>query len=286
LEEVVMGYTTIAELLIRAGKKHYAVGSFNAWDIQSVRTVINTAREESSPVIISVWKEEIDLCGAENLFDVCRNEIERSSIPAALFLDHAHSLEECIEAIRLGANSVMIDGSDRPLEENIRITKSVVQRAGKNGIAVEGELGVLGAETGDDAAAKHFTDPEDASRFTAESGVDCLAVAIGNAHGFYKQKPRLDFKRLKEIEKATNVPLVLHGGSGIPDSDIRKAIAIGIAKINVGAEGRKAFFYGMKEIFRTKPEEIFPSVIYEGARREHRAILIEKMRLFGSSNMA
>jgi fructose-bisphosphate aldolase class II len=281
-----MSFATIKELLVKAREGRYAVGSFNAWDIQSARTVMAAAAEERSPVIISVWKEEIDMCGMANLFGVCRNEIADSPVPAALFLDHGRTKEECLEAVEHGCTSVMIDGSYLPLTDNIRLVREVVEKFHGRGIAVEGELGVLGEEGGGGAPTGSYTEPEDARKFSARSGVDCLAVAIGNAHGFYREEPKLDFDRLAAIEKLVDIPLVLHGGSGIPNKDIVRAIASGIAKINVGAAGRKAFFDGIKQVFRAKPEEHFPSVVYRGGYEKHKTLVKEKMRLFGSSGRA
>ena len=278
-----MSYVTIKKLLNTARREHYAVGSFNVWDIQSVKTVIETAEAEKSPVILSVWKEEIDMSGRDNLFAVCHNEIARASVPIALFLDHATSLSELMAAVEAGATSVMFDGSGYPLAENISLTREVVDLVRPQGVAVEGELGVLGEEAGGPVPEQLYTNPGDAMRFVRETEVDCLAVAIGNAHGFYKQEPKLDFERLEKIADITGLPIVLHGGTGIPDRDIRQAINLGVAKVNVGAEGRKAFFDGIKEVFSQFPDQIFPSAIYKGACKKHRKILVDKMRLLGSA---
>jgi len=284
VEGRIMAHARLKEILWDAKRNHYAVGSFNAWDIQSVKALVHAAEEEMAPVIMSVWRNEIRLAGADNLFAVCQNEIRKASVPVVLFLDHAASQAEIEEAVEHGATSVMIDGSSHPLQENIRMTRAVVETVGPKGVSVEGEVGILGEEDQDDGPEKIHTETDDAVKFVEGTGVDCLAVSIGNAHGFYRAEPKLDFERLHEIVEATAIPIVLHGGSGIPDTDIRRAIRAGITKINVGAEVRQAYFAGMREVFNSIPAERFPTEIYTPAYEKLKEFLRRKIRFFGAQH--
>jgi len=281
-----MSLATIRQLLADASKGGYAVGSFSAWDIYSAKALVEAAEEERSPAIMAVWREEIEFAGIGNLFAVCLNEIKGASVPVSLFLDHAHSLEEIKEAVRHGANSVMIDSSSRPLAQNIGLTKEAADYVHSLGIPIEGELGVLGEEEGSDPQEDLYTRPDDALAFVSETKVDCLAVAIGNAHGFYKQEPKLDLKRLKVISDLVKIPIALHGGSGIPKDQVREAIRLGAAKVNIGAEVRKGFYDGIKKAFSEKPNERLAMNVYASAKENMKGVVREKMRLFGSSGKA
>ena len=180
----------------------------------------------------------------------------------------------------------MIDGSQLPLEENIALTRKAVEMARIAGASVEGELGVLGEEDGSDPDETAYAKVEDVERFVAEAGVDALAVAIGNAHGLYKKEPKLDFDRLEAIGQLVDTPLVLHGGTGIPDRDIQRAIKMGITKINIGAAGRIGFMNGLRESLRNLPDEKFPHLIYPKAVEGHSRVIEDKMRLFMSTGKA
>jgi len=282
-----MSLTTFSDLLRDSQDRRYAVGSFNAWDMLTARSIVTTAERLRSPVIIALWQGELDFMGEKQLYAVCRSFAEDADVPAALFIDHAKEIEDIERAIALGATSVMIDGSRFPLDENIAFTRRAAEIAHAAGVSIEGEIGVLGEETGDDPTGSVMTDAAEARRFAAETGVDALAVAIGNAHGFYREKPELDFERLTRIREVVDTPLVLHGGTGIPDDDVRRAIGIGITKINVGAEGRKAYFDGIDEAMATGDRKdnfihkMFPPVL-----KRHGAFLERAMRLFSSDGKA
>ena len=274
-------------MLGEARRRKYAVGSFNVWDIYSARTVITTADRLRAPVIISLWQKELDLAGEKELYDVVLSFVRAAQVPVTVFIDHAQEIADIERAIRLGASSVMIDGSHYPLAENIRFTRQAVQIAHAAGVSIEGELGRVGEEEESTPDASWYTDPDEAEQFVRETGIDALAVAIGNAHGVYKQEPKLAFDVLEEIGRRIKIPIVLHGGSGIPDDDVRRAIGYGIAKVNIGAEGRIAFFDGLRGSLAALPtSEKFPHIILPPAIRAHAGLVEEKIRMLMSDGKA
>jgi ketose-bisphosphate aldolase len=205
----------------------------------------------------------------------------------AVFIDHARDLATVERAIRLGATSVMVDGSHLSLGDNVRLTSRAAALAHGARISIEGEIGILGEEDGSGPEEKHYTNAGDAELFVRETRVDALAVAIGNAHGFYKRPPRLDFARLAEIRSRVDVPLVLHGGSGIPPGDIRRAVDMGIAKVNIGAEARSAFMQGLRRSLADAGEhEKFPHRVFPAALECHARVVEEKMELLLSCGKA
>jgi len=281
-----MSLSTFDIILGDARKRGYAVGSFNIWDIFSARTVIATAERLRSPVIISLWRQELDLAGEQELYDVTLSFARKASVTVAIFIDHAPDLAEIERAIACGATSVMIDGSRFPLAENIALTRRAAEIAHAAGVSIEGELGHVGEEEGSLPDASWYTDPDEAERFTAETGIDALAVAIGNAHGVYRQEPKLALDILAEIGRRVTVPIVLHGGSGIPDEDIRRAITLGIAKVNIGAEGRIAYFTALRAALAEMPNEKFPHIMLPPVFRAHAALVEEKIRVLMSDGKA
>jgi fructose-bisphosphate aldolase class II len=282
-----MPLSTFKKILGDAQAGKYAVGSFNAWDAYSAKNIVATAGKTRSPVIISLWQPELDLAGERELYQTCLSFGRSASVPVAVFIDHARDLGAVERAIRLGATSVMFDGSHNPLSENIRLTSLAASVAHVTGVSIEGEIGILGEEDGSEPEEKYYTDAREAELFVKETGVDALAVAIGNAHGFYKRAPKLDFKRLSEIRSRVEAPLVLHGGSGIPTDDIQKAIEIGITKVNIGVEPRRAFMQGLrKSLAEAGEEEKFPHKIFPPALESHARLLEEKMELLLSCGKA
>jgi fructose-bisphosphate aldolase class II len=282
-----MPLTTFKAMLPEAQRGKYAVGSFNAWDIYSARNIIATAGKVRSPVIISLWQPELDFAGEKQLYEVCISFARETNVPVAIFIDHARDIKDIKRAISFGATSVMIDGSSRPIDENIALTAEAARSAHEAGVSIEGEVGVLGEEDGSEPDEAFYTDVREAERFVAETGVDALAVAIGNAHGFYRKRPRLDLLRLKSIGEVVGVPLVLHGGSGIPESDILKAIALGITKVNIGAEPRSAFMEGLRLSLREHDRnEKFPHKIFPPALEAHARLIEARMTLLGSAGRA
>jgi len=279
---------TLADLLNAAREGHYAVGSFNAWNIFCARSLVQTAQKLRSPVIISLWQTELDFAGEKQLYDVCLSFAREADVPVAIFIDHAKTLEEIDRAIALGATSVMIDGSRFALDANIDLTARAAKRAHAAGISCEGELGTLGEEDESEPDEALYTDLESVKPFVEGTGIDALAVAIGNAHGFYRTEPKLDLDRLAEIARRVSTPLVLHGGTGIPDDDVRRAIQIGITKVNIGAEARAAYVKGLRESLDhpDNKNEKFMHKILPPALECHARLVEEKMKLFASDGKA
>jgi fructose-bisphosphate aldolase class II len=274
------------DMLNKARKEGYAVGAFSAHNAETIQAIIWAAEEEKAPVMIQVGQKVIKYMGMKQMADMIRSFGQDYDAEVAIHLDHGNSYEQAIEAIQLKFQSVMFDGSHHPMEKNIEISRDVVKAAHAVGISVEGELGRIGG-TEDDITVRDedafLTDVKDAIVYTRESGVDSLAVAIGTAHGLYKGEPKLNFDRLKEISEQISIPLVLHGGSGVPDAMIRKAIPLGIAKINVDTELRQAFTVGAQELWNQNPEEYVLANVLGNAREQVKQRVIEKIRLFGSA---
>jgi len=232
-------------LLRRALKNHYAVPAFNIANLETIKNVLTAANEMRAPIIIAVYHGDAYNCGFRTLVEITRCVGQEMELEVAVHLDHGASLDQAVKAIRAGFTSVMYDGSSLPITENIKNTKQVVEIAGYAGVTVEGEVGALGEH--------NLTDPDEAVQL-AETGIDCIALAIGNAHGWYKGECRLDFARLGEIAKRTNIPIVLHGGTGIPKDQIQRAISMGIAKVNFGTVLRDRFVNGVKAYMNNNPQ--------------------------------
>lgn len=302
---------TNKEILFPAMAKGYAVGAFNISNLESLLAVVEASVEERSPVIVALTPSSIKYAGLEYLVGMVKTAAESASVPMSLHLDHGKDVETVLKCIDAGFTSVMIDGSHLNFEENVSLTKRVVNWAHSKGRSVEGELGrLMGIEesTVEEKEAV-LTDPNAAKEFVEQTGVDALAVAIGTSHGAYKFKvePKLDSERLKVIRQKVNVPLVLHGASsvsswiikkaikygaelsgakGIPDEHIVKAISLGIAKINIDTDLRLAFTGTIREVLTTSPKKFDPRKILGPAKEAMKEVVRGKMRLFGSSGKA
>lgn len=277
------------ELLRRAYEEGYAVGSFNINNMEILQAILQAAEEEKSPVMIQTSQGAIKYAGAAYLAAMVKAGAEQVSVPVALHLDHGDDWKVALQCLRYGWTSLMYDGSHLPLEENIRETRRVVEMAHAVGVSVEGELGRISGVEEQVAVSEReafFTDPEEAEIFVRETGVDYLAVSIGTAHGLYKGKPDLDFPRLEEIQRRVKIPIVLHGGSGVPEDQIKKAISLGVAKINIDTELRQAFLKTMREKLEENPDQLDPRKVLGPGRDAMVAVVKEKMRLFGSSGKA
>ena len=233
-------------LLDKAKDADFAVGAFNATELALVRSVVEQAEESDSPAIIEASAGEFEFV-TKDFYKYVIERCKDSRVPFALHLDHGHTVEECVRAIQAGFTSVMIDGSTLPYEENVALTKKVVEIAHAAGVTVEGEIGTIGAIGNSDEGGVTnitYTRPEDVVDFVEKTGVDCLAIAIGTAHGIYPKgyTPKLQLELLEEIKKIAPVPLVLHGGSNNPDDEIAKACKIGIAKVNISSDIKYAYF--------------------------------------------
>ncbi|MCR4440656.1 MAG: class II fructose-1,6-bisphosphate aldolase [Peptococcaceae bacterium] len=283
-----MPLVTGKELLDKAEKGGYAVGAFNCNNMEIVQAIVAAAEAENAPVIIQASQGAIKYAGLEYIVGLVSVAAKNTRIPVALHLDHGTSFNQVIQCIRYGFTSVMIDGSKLPLEENIALTKKVVEIASAVGVSTEAELGKIGGTEDDITVLEReamLTDPEEAKTFVEQTGVGSLAIAIGTAHGQYKFDPELDFDRLAKVRSLVNVPIVLHGSSGVPDKDIQKAISLGVRKVNIDTNIREAFVKGVREAVKN-PKEIDPRKILGPAREEMTAIVREKIRLFGSSGKA
>jgi len=239
-----MSLVPMSEILISARRGGYAVGAFEVWNLESVQVVVAAAEGLSQPVILQVGPYEADYAGLEDISHIAVFHARRAKVPVALHLDHADTFERVMRCINHGFTSVMLDVSHLPYAENVAATKEVVRVAHACGVSVEGELGRIGGEeAGIDVTNEdvHLTNPDQALEFVNETGIDALAVAIGTVHGFYKSKPNIRLGLLKEIAERVPIPLVLHGGSGTPDTDITKAVSFGIAKVNICTEFVAAF---------------------------------------------
>jgi ketose-bisphosphate aldolase len=239
-----MKFLPMHELLQPAWEGGYAVPSFCSWNAEMVEIVLQTATELEAPVILMSGPGEFTLNSPDTLGRISRAIAEKYNVPAALHLDHGDSPEMVQACMDAGFTSVMLDYSTRPFSENVEALKAVVAKARPRGVTVEGEIGSVGKvddSTGEGGQTSTLTEPSEAARYAELTGVDALAVSIGNAHGIYTRLPVFDFDRLQKIRKAVGVPLVLHGGSGTQPEYIQKAVSLGMAKINVASELCKAF---------------------------------------------
>lgn len=248
-----MPLVSMRDLLLDAKKGGYAVAAFNVENMEMVKVIIGTAQEMRSPVILQTTPGSVKYAGLDTMRAMAAVEAEKFDIPVVLHLDHGDSFELCQNAMRAKYTSVMIDGSKLPYEENIALTASVVAQAKKFGIDVEGELGTVGGKEDTHtvkAGEEIYTDPQQAVDFWEKTGVRSLAVAVGTAHGFYKGEPKLDFERLGKIVSMVGVPIVLHGASGVPDAQVRRAVEIGVCKVNFATELRAAMTNGVRDVLK------------------------------------
>ena len=232
-------YSTLNEVLKEANDLNMAVGAFNTHNLEMLPAIIKAAVKEKTPVIVQTSCGTANYIGHKNLVSICKSMADEYGAEVVLHLDHAKDYDEIRKAIDAGYSSVMFDGSSLPLKENILGTKRVVAYAKKYGVSVEAELGTVGGTEDGIAVAQdevRYTDPADAVEFVKQTGIDALAVAIGTNHGQYKSKTNINFERLKEIKDVVDIPLVIHGGTGVKEEDVKKVIDLGIRKFNVGTE--------------------------------------------------
>jgi fructose-bisphosphate aldolase class II len=284
-----MVFVTNNELLSKAEKEGYAVGAFNTNNLEITLAIVEAASQERSPVILAVSPSAMEYAGVAYLSAIAKVASESVDVPVSLHLDHGTSMEHVEAALDHGFSSVMIDGSKLPFEENLGLTRKVVELADAKGASTEGELGrLVGVEDTVSVSEREasMTDPDQAAEFVERTGVDALAVAIGNAHGWYKGRPDLDFDRLRVIKSKVSTFLVLHGASGIPDDMIREAGSIGVDKINIDTEVRDAFRQAVAGFVAANPDVIDPRKILMPAREAMREVVARKMRLFGSAGKA
>ncbi|MDF2962271.1 MAG: tagatose-bisphosphate aldolase [Paenibacillus sp.] len=271
-------------MLQHARKEGYAVVAFNVHTLEMLQGAVEAAEEAEAPLILQSTVGTVRHLGPDYIAAAATVAANRSKIPIALHLDHCSELDLIVQCIRAGYTSVMIDASHQPFEENVRQTAKVVEIAKAAGVNVEAELGKVGGVEDDIVVAENealMADPDDCARFVELTRVDTLAPAIGTAHGIYKGEPKIDFERIERIAGKVDVPLVLHGGSGIPEAQVRRSVSLGMAKMNVATELRIVFSDAIKAVFAANPEENDPRKYMIPAKKALREAAIEKMRLCG-----
>ena len=302
---------TNKDIMVPARKNGYAIGAFNVQNMESMQAVAEAATEEKSPVIMAITPSVIKYAGMPYISGLVKTAAQLAPVPIAMHLDHGEDFDTVLKCVAAGFSSVMIDGSFLKFEENIALTKRVVDVAHPNGISVEAELGKLAGieERSVEEKEAILTDPNSAAEFVERTGVDALAVAIGTSHGAYKFKTeaKLDLERLKIIKEKIAIPLVLHGAStvpatlvekatkygaslvgakGTPEQELKKAIELGIAKINTDTDLRLAFISSVREVLTNSPKEFDPRKILGPAKQAMKEVAKGKMQLFGSSGKA
>ena len=279
--------TTGKAILDVANEHSFAVPAFNISDWAMFQGIVEISEETNAPLLVAIHPDEVRHIGREMVTGIIERS-HRSSVPIAIHWDHGATYEQILEAIRFGFTSVMIDGSLKPFEENVAISRKVTESAHALGVSVEAELGTIGAndsyaEAG--SAEIIYTDPDDAVTFVEQTGVDSLAVAIGTFHGLYPAhlKPELKLDLLKEIKSRVHIPLVLHGGSGNPDDEIREAARIGINKINISTDIKIAYHNKMREVLGNDPKMREPNAIQPACIEAMKVVAAQKIDLFGAA---
>lgn len=282
-----MALVSSREMLQKARENGYAVGSFNIFNLESAKAIIAAAEAENAPVMLQVWSGFESFVGLDVLGAIAICEAKRAKVPVAVHLDHGATLSQVGQCIAAGYTSVMLDGSDLPLSENIAATKSVVDVCKGLNIPVEGEIGhVGGSENGEHEDEIIYTDPDEALKFYNETGVDFVAVSIGTFHGTYANPPKLDIELLKRIAAKVKAPLVLHGSSYTPDEMLANAVKEGISKINVATEISDAMVKETLSYVKTLEEVKYASQLTDVPYAKMTEMVRQKIKLFGSSGKA
>lgn len=255
-----MPLVTTEKMFADAQAGHYAVGAFNVENLEMVMAVVQAAEELRAPVILQTTPSTVKYAGLDYYLAMARVAAARATVPVAMHLDHGESFDLAMQALRTGYTSIMIDGSHESFEDNIAVTRRVVDACAPSRISVEAELGKVGGKEDDleGGDGNPFTDPQQAREFVERTGVNSLAVAIGTAHGLYKGTPKLEFDLLRDIRKVVSIPLVLHGASGVPEDAVRQAIELGICKVNFATELRIAYSDGIKAYLQKDPDVFDP----------------------------
>jgi len=284
-----MALVTSKEMLLKAQREGYAVGAFNAENMEMVQAIIEAAEEEKAPVMIQTTPSTIAYASVNLYRDMVQAEANKASVPVVMHLDHGDSYELCEAAMKAKYTSVMIDGSKLPFEENVTLTKKVVDATKGMDVCVEAELGTIGGkEDSHEVLDKDalYTNPQQAKELVDRTKIQSLAVAIGTAHGFYEGEPKLDFERLVEIAEVVDIPLVLHGASGVPDEAVKRSIGLGICKVNYATELRVAYTKGVRSILSTDEKVYDPKKYGVAGKAEVKALVKEKIRVCGSNGRA
>ena len=288
-----MAFTTTKDMLKEAQKGRYGIGAFNANNMEIIQAIIETAEEEKAPVILQASQGAIKYAGLDMIVAMVKVLAEKAKIPVALHLDHGTDYYQNIKCLRAGFTSLMFDGSKLPFNENVTMTKKVVEMAHACSIPVEAELGQIGKMDDSDEPGialekvkESMAVPEEAAKFVELTEIDFLAAAVGTIHGCRTPFAKLDISRIERIRELTGVPLVLHGASGVNDDEVRKGIAAGICKINIDTRIRMIFTIKMKEILDENPNQIDPRKILGPAKEAAKEIIRDRMRVFGCCGKA
>lgn len=282
-----MPYVTSKEMLLEAQKGGYAVGAFNVENMEMVKAVIAAAQELKSPVMLQTTPSTVKYIGLETAVAMVKAEAERVDVPVCLHLDHGSSFELAVQAIKAGYSSVMMDGSKETFEGNVAVTQKAADAARAAGIPIEAELGKVGGKEDDlEAEADTNTDPQEAKEFVERTGVTSLAVAIGTAHGFYVGTPVLDKERLSQVRQVVDIPLVLHGASGLSDEEVRDCVKRGICKVNFATELRKAYTDAIKNLLTEKPDTFDPKAFGKVGMAAVTELVKSRMKVCGCDGKA
>ena len=281
-----MSLVTSKEILLDAQKNHYAVGAFNVENMEMVLAVLAAAEETNSPVIMQTTPGTVKYAGLDFYFANIKAAAQRAKVPVVCHLDHGNSFNLAMQAFRTGYTSIMIDGSKLPFKENIALTKSVTDACHPAGITVEGELGKVGGKEDDlvNDDSNPYTDPDEAKKFVEKTQVDSLAVGVGTSHGVYKGIPKVNVDVLSKIRAVVDVPLVLHGTSGVPDEQVVECIKRGICKVNYATDLRIAFTNGVKNFMKENPDVFDPKKYSTQGMSEVKKYVIDRMLMLKGGN--
>lgn len=281
-----MPLTTTISMLRNAQEQGFAVGAFNVENMEMAQAIISAAEELRAPVILQTTPSTVRYAGTGMYAAMVAALAQEATVPVAMHLDHGDSFALCAQALRSGYTSVMIDGSKLPLEENIALTYKVSEMCAAVGVPVEGEIGRVGGKEDDLESDGGYTIPEEAVRFEKESGLFSMAVGVGTAHGFYKEKPQLNKELITTLRGMLQAPMVLHGASGLSDEDVKDCIRRGICKVNFATELRAAYTEGVKAVLAENPKTFDPKAYGKEARQRVKALVMERMLVCGCDGKA
>ncbi|GHU62979.1 fructose-bisphosphate aldolase [Clostridia bacterium] len=284
-----MALVTTVDMLTKAQTGRYAVGAFNAENLEMVQAIVSAAEEKHSPVIVQFTPGSLSYASPGIYYAIVASVSQTAAVPVAIHLDHGDSFDAAVHALYAGYTSIMIDGSKESFEDNVALSRSVVRVCGACGIPVEAELGKVGGKednTVNNSVGAGYTDPEEASLFVQQTGVSSLAIGIGTAHGVYKEKPNIKTELAAQVRAKVSVPLVMHGTSGVPDDVVKACVENGICKVNYATELRIAYTKASAQYLSAHPDTIDPKKFGAAARDAVRAAVSAKIDVCGSANRA
>lgn len=277
------------ELLTIAKENKFAVPAFNIGSLEILRAVMEVAEETNSPVILEIHPLEIEYLTDPFVLTV-KEYAHKSKVPVVIHMDHGSNIYDVMRSIKNGYTSVMIDASNLPYEENVALTKQVVELAHKVNVSVEAEIGTIGAMNYETEGVDNvlYTDPEQSKDFVKRTGIDCLAVAIGTAHGLYPKNftPKLNLELLKILNKEVNIPLVLHGGSGNPDEEVTASVSLGVSKVNISSDVKSVFFKKCHELLNENPNQYEPCDLFPKCIDEAKKVIYHKLNVLNTIGKA